>query len=307
MEIFWILLAKLVPLYLMIGLGYIASRFLAAQKETVGRILIYIITPAVVFYGTATANLDAGNLLLPLVFFAVACANCLLFLGAGKRAFNGRTEKNILAFAAGSANVGYFGLPVALALFDSQIFAMAVLSVMGLILYENTVGFFVVANGSYGSRASFAKLVRLPAIYAFAAGVLFNAAGFNLGGLAVSTLDYFKAAYTLLGMMLIGMGMVVVDFKKIDFKFVTLAFLAKFIIWPAAIAAVIFCDANFFHIFSVGAYKVMVLMSVVPLAANTVAYATEFKTCCDKAALAVLLSTLFALLYVPLAARLFLG
>lgn len=143
MEIFWILLAKLVPLYLMIGLGYIASRFLAAQKETFGRILIYIITPAVVFYGTATANLDAGNLLLPLVFFAVACANCLLFLGAGKRAFNGRTEKNILAFAAGSANVGYFGLPVALALFDSQIFAMAVLSVMGLILYENTVGFLL--------------------------------------------------------------------------------------------------------------------------------------------------------------------
>jgi len=143
MAIFWMLFFKLVPLYLMIGLGYVAAKILGTQKETVARILIYIVTPAVVFYGTAAANLDRAALALPVLFFAVACAMSLLFLGIGKRVYGAGPEKNILAFAAGAANVGYFGLPVALALFDGPVFGLAVLSILGIVLYENTLGFFI--------------------------------------------------------------------------------------------------------------------------------------------------------------------
>ncbi len=41
-------------------------------------------------------------------------------------------------------------------------------------------------------------------------------------------------------------------------------------------------------------------MSIVPLAANTVAIATELKTYPEKASVAVLMSTLFALFFIPL-------
>lgn len=54
------------PLYLMMGLGFVAARFLGAQKETAAPILIYIVTSAVVFYGAAAANLNRAALALPI-------------------------------------------------------------------------------------------------------------------------------------------------------------------------------------------------------------------------------------------------
>ncbi|MCU0652737.1 MAG: AEC family transporter [Candidatus Pacebacteria bacterium] len=306
MAIFWVLFFKIIPLYLMIGLGYIAARFLGAQKETVARILIYIIAPAVVFYGTATTTLDAANLSMPILYFSVACVLCLLFLQIGKRVYGADRTKNVLAFAAGTGNVGYFGLPVALAFFDGSVFGLAVMTLLGSMLYEFTLGFFIVANGSYDFKASVAKVVKLPPLYAFVAGLAVNISQINLGAV-IPTLDYFKAAYILLGMMLVGMGLAAASLKSFDRKFVSLAFLARFAVWPAVIAAVIFADTHWAHIYSANAYRVIILMSVVPLAANTVAYATEFKTCPDKAAIAVFLSTLFALLYIPLVVGLFLG
>jgi malate permease and related proteins len=46
-------------------------------------------------------------------------------------------------------------------------------------------------------------------------------------------------------------------------------------------------------------------MAIVPLAANTVALATELKVHPERAAIAVLLSTLFALFYIPFMAYIF--
>lgn len=92
----------------MIGLGFVAAKYAAAQKETEAKLLIYIIAPAVVFYGTYTAHLDWANLSLPVLFSVIACILYLLFLKIGKRVYDCQPDKNILAFAAGSANAGYF-------------------------------------------------------------------------------------------------------------------------------------------------------------------------------------------------------
>jgi predicted permease len=44
----------------------------------------------------------------------------------------------------------------------------------GITLYENTVGFFIVARGRNSIQKSFLKVVKLPTLYAFIAGVLVN-------------------------------------------------------------------------------------------------------------------------------------
>jgi predicted permease len=46
--------------------------------------------------------------------------------------------------------------------------------------------------------------------------------------------------------------------------------------------------------------QVMVLLSVVPMAANTVAIAADLRVHPEKAAVAVLATTFFALVYIPL-------
>jgi malate permease and related proteins len=105
--------------------------------------------------------------------------------------------------------------------------------------------------------------------------------------------------------MIIGMGLAGASWKSIDMSFISLTFLAKFICWPGLMALLIFVDKNSLHIFDTDIYNVLIIMSIVPLAANTVAIATELRTHPEKAAVAVLLSTIFALFYIPLIVSLF--
>jgi malate permease and related proteins len=300
MEVFYTLLVKLIPLYLIILLGFIASKKLKAQKETISAILIYIIAPVVIFAGTSQAELNLAILSLPLVFFLTCCLFCFIFYYFGKYFYPDDSTRNILAFTAGTGNTGYFGLPVTLMLFGEQAFSIAVLAILGFILYENTLGFFITARGHHTASEALMKVIKLPTIYAFLLGILVNYLQLDLGLVVQSTVDLFKGAYSVLGMMIIGMGLAGVSLSYFDKKFLGLSFFAKFIIWPLFIFGIILLDRSYLNFFNEEIYEVMLLMSIVPLAANTVALATELKVQPEKAAIAVMLSTMFALIFIPL-------
>lgn len=307
MTIFLTIILKLIPLYVIIALGYVAAKKLKAQKETIAKLLIYIIAPVVVFYGTYTAEMNFANLSLPILFLIICCALSLVFLAIGKGIYKTDTTKNILAFTAGDGNTGYFGLPVIAAVLGEKAFSLAVLSALGFILYENSLGFFITAKANYSARQSLIRIIKLPSIYAFILGIIFNIFHIQFSDSITTTIMNFKGAYTLLGMMMIGMGLSTVNIRNIDFKFISLSFFAKFITWPLVIFGIIFLDTNFIHIYTPAIHHVLIVMSIVPLAANTVAYATELKVHPDKAAIAVLLSTLFALFYIPFMTGLFIS
>lgn len=305
MNIFLTLLFKLIPLYIIIFLGFIAGKRLKIQKEVIAPLLIYIIAPVVVFNGVVTTQITLEKLALPFLFLALATLMSLSFLFISRFLWQD-TTRNILAFTAGTGNTGYFGLPVALALFDQNIFGLAVLSLLGFLLYENTIGFFVVAKGHHTVKESLLKILKLPTFYAFFIGVIVNLMSIHLGQNFFDAVNHFKGAYTVLGMMLIGLGLSSIKEFRFDFKFIGLAFFAKFIVWPLLIMLVIYIDSTWFKFFNADIYKIMTLVSIVPLAANTVAYATELRAQPEKASLAVLLSTVFALFYIPFVATLFL-
>ena len=196
MEIFLTLFSKLIPLYLIIILGFLAAKFLKSQKETIASLLIYIITPVIVFHGAYTTKISPLTLVLPVIFFSVASLICLSVYQFAKRIWHD-TTKNILAFATGSGNTGYFGLPVAVAIFGDSILGMVVLCILGMVLYENTVGFFITARGHHTIMESIKKVLGLPAIYAFFLGILVNLSGITLSGTYFDTINIFRGSYTL--------------------------------------------------------------------------------------------------------------
>lgn len=303
--VFLTLVLKILPLYVLIVLGYIAGRYLKASKETVARLLIYIIAPAVVFNSVFTTPLAANILSLPFFFFVLCCSLCLGTYAWAKYIWSDAT-KNILAFTAGCGNTGYFGLPVAIALFGPESAGLVILSVLGVILYENSLGFFITARGHHTVKESIIRVLKLPTMYAFIVALALNLLGIRFGQAYTDFALLFRGAYTVLGMMLIGLGLSSISNFKFDFKFVAATFLAKFIIWPLIVLAIISIDKASFGFFTEQIYKVMILMSIVPLAANTVAFATELNAHPEKASFAVLLSTVFALFYIPLFSLVFL-
>jgi hypothetical protein len=299
MEIFLTLLVKLLPLYGVVALGWIAGKYLDVKKESIAPLLIYIIAPVVIFNGVIMTSLNKATLSLPILFFILACILCLAFYFIGKLIWPG-SEKNILAFTAGTGNTGYFGLPVVLALLDDQFLGIAVLSILGFVLFENSLGFFITAKGQHSGKDALMKVLKLPTLYAFFLGLIVNISNIHIAPTIIDTITSFRGAYVVLGMMLVGLGLSQVTRASLDYAFTGMAFLAKFIVWPLVVGLVIFLDIHFFQLYSSEIYKIMLLMSIVPLASNTVAFATKLNTHPEKAAVTVLLSTIFAFIYIPL-------
>lgn len=305
MSDFITLVDKIYPLYLIIGLGYLAGRILKADRTTVSSILIYIIAPVVVFYGVATAPDNNAYLLLPVIFFFVACLLSVLFFYLGGF-FWKTSERNLLSFIAGTGNTGYFGIPLTLALFGQKGLSIAVFATLGLILYESTRGYYIIARSHATAREALNKVLRLPVIYAFLLGIVASRFDVTFSESLTSAFSYFTGAYTLFGMMILGITLSAVTRATFDKTFTAISFAAKFICYPLAIGALVYIDKTLLHLFEPEVHAVTMILSIAPMATNTVTYAAYLKAHPEKAAFTVTLSTLFALVYIPLFIAVFL-
>lgn len=297
MHLFYSFVLNILPLYIAIITGYTAGRFITIDKQSIALLLFYVITPLVFFYSAAQAPIDFSIIFLFALIFCISSIICIIFYFIGNKFWQDST-KNILAFSAGNANTGYFGLPVALQIFDEQHVGIYVVAMMGISIYEYTVGFFVtVYNGNL--KNGLMRIVKLPILYAFLFAIILSKLNLKIPDFLTGFFVPVRNTYTILGMMIIGLSLADIKSFKIDFKFILAAFSAKFIFWPGIIISLIFLDIKFFHIYNSAIYKVCLLIAIMPLATNVVVIANVLKTCSEKAAAAVLLGVIAALFYVP--------
>ena len=299
MTVFLLLLAKLLPLYAVIALGYISGSVLKVQKESIAILLLYVLSPVIIFHGVYTTEIHLGVLLLPIFFFVSACVLCALAYLLGGFVWKDNT-RNIFAYSAATGNTGYFGIPVAMALLGSDVLGQVVLATMGLVFYESTLGFFITARGNHTIRESIRRLLGLPSLYGLLLGLALNLGHIHLPESYFSLAENFRGAYSILGMMIIGLG--VSGFKKLelDIPFLGLSFLAKFFLWPVYTFLIVTLDRNTLHLLTPTMHSILLLLSLMPMAANTVVLATALHVKPEKAALGVLSTTLFALFFIPL-------
>ena len=296
--LFFSLLAKIIPLYLNIGLGYLAGKTLNTNRDTIGRLMFFIINPLIIFNGVLNVKLEPSILTLPLVTYTISCLLCIIFYKFAKDLWDD-SSKNLVAYSAGTGNAGFFGLPLALLLFSDEVEGIYVLLLLGITLYENTLGYYILAKGSHPANECIKKVLKLPSLYAFFAALLLNYTHLPIPEIYKEFMGHIKGAYIVLGMMIIGLGLASLPHFKLDKKFIGMTFLAKFFAWPLAVMILNFVDSAFLGIYSEGIHKALLLVAVVPIAVNTIIVASLFDSKPDKAATAILLSTIFALFYVP--------
>lgn len=302
--IFSLLLIKLIPLYVTVILGVIAGRKLHVHRESIAKIVFYMLVPFIMFSGVMKAEFTLATLMLPFITYALSAAITLLFYWLGKRLWSD-AHANIIACTAGTGNTGYFGLPVAIALFDEPTVAIYILLMLGVTLVESSLGYFLAARGHATLREALIKTARLPTLYAFIFGVALRALDIPLPAVAWDFLANIRGAYTVLGMMIVGLGIAGMHRLVIDGKFIAVTYAAKFIVWPLVALAFGALDDAFLGMYGANVHNALMLLAIVPMAANTVVIATLLNIVPEKAATAVLLSTLLALVYVPLMAALF--
>jgi hypothetical protein len=280
-----------------VALGWVASRHLKIDPRPIATLLVYIISPLTFFNGLTQGHPTPDKLLLTGSVLLLAALLCLA-VNALAAHFFGDQERALLAFSAGTGNTGYFGFPIALVLLPPEGVTLYLFCMLGISLYEFTVGFYVSARGRFSVKESLVRLAKLPLIYAFLAGMLVSALGLHIPDVAVDGLDYFKYCFTVLGMMIIGMTLGRVTWRAFDGRFVAACILVRFLVWPlATLLMVVLLRA------SVGISDSLalafLLIGAVPMAANVVVIAMELDIRPEKGAIAVLITTLAAPVLIP--------
>ncbi|TGN40441.1 AEC family transporter [Marinobacter confluentis] len=289
---------KLLPLYVTVLLGWIAGRYLEASGRHIAGIMLYIVTPSVIFSGVMAAPLSPAVILLPVLTYSLCSVLGILHLAVAKRVVKDESA-NLMPLAVGTGNTGYFGIPVALLLFGQEGLALYVVCMLGTSLFENSLGFYLAARGRYSIGDALARVARLPAVYAFVLAVMLNLSGLSIPEVFVPLFDNLRGAYSILGMMIIGMSIMSVRGLAGNLRFTALSFFGKFVSWPLAALAFWWLDANWFGIYDLAVHQAIFLISITPMAANTVVIATLLDTSPRQAAGTTLLSTLFALAFIP--------
>ena len=307
MTIFLTLLGKILPLYFSILLGLFSTLFLSCDKNTIAKILLFILAPLIVFNATISVKLDASVLFLPLFFFLLSSTLAFILLFVFKRIYSDNTA-NLLAFSTSTGNTGNIGIPLAILFLEPHLVDVFIFTVLASILYQNSVGYYITAKGHFTAKESIKKVLKLPVLYAFLLGIIFNISGFKIPDIFLNYADYLKGSYAILGMMLLGMGMEKMrSNNSFDLKFISYAIIIKFFLWPMIVLAFIFVDKNYIRFLNEGFYMIMFLFSIVPLAGNTVTVATILNVKPEKMSLAVFITTMISLLYIPFALYLYMN
>lgn len=306
MQIFFLLLLKLIPLYILLFIGLIGSKRLHIKKESISSLLIYIIAPAVIFQNAASQDLRPALMLLPFLFFAMNAVVALFTLSINSSARKGDGRAHLAAFASAAGNTGYLGLPLILTFFGESMVVIAVMAILGTVLFECSIGFYMLSRGCYTPKQGLMKVIKLPTIYAFLLGWTVNYLGYKLhpNDTIYTFLTHFRGAYSILGMMVIGMALS--DFKRshLDMSLTIYSLLGKYLLLPLIIWVFILIDSGHYHILSAAEHKTLLIIGLCPTAANTVVFATQLKNHPGLAATTVLISTILSIVIIPLALQL---
>lgn len=321
-ELFSNILIKLLPLYLLIIIGYIAGRFLKIERAGVAPLLLYIVVPIVVFRGIFITEINTQTLSYPLFYLITSILMSVIFYFLGKKVFNGdKVEAALLSMASSLSNVGFFGIPLILLLFGNEVLGIVVLLTLGFTIHENTLAYFLVVKGASGTKNALLRTLKLPIVSAVLFAVVANQAYYkyflisfpeektkliqSIVDTLIKTMDYFVGALTVLGMLMVGLGLSQINKIKFNPKFINLSLFSQFIVYPALALAFVFLNNSTLHYYSSEVMQIIFLLSLVPIGSNTLTIASRLKMDNGTLSFAVLISTVLSLFVIPFAVVLF--
>lgn len=306
MSLFYILFFKIVSILLSVIIGYVAGRMEKVERESIAALLFYFIAPIVFFSVPASANLALSDIGIAVITFTIAC----LLSYVAYKLYSGHWDdesRNLLAMSAGSGNTGYFMLPIASSLFDDYTLSIYMMAVVGVNIYESSVGYYICARSISSTQESVKQILKLPMLHAFGLGCICSLLGLTLPDFLDDFLFNMRGAYSILGMMMIGLGLSKLKNFEIDLNFTLASFFSKFVMYPVAVNIFIALDKLIFKWYDNPEYQALILLSTAPMAANTIVISSLMKFHPEKVATSVLLSCIFSLVFIPVVATLTIG
>jgi predicted permease len=179
-----ILADVIVPVFVLIGAGYLAGRYLHVDRRALGRVVLYIFAPALALDQLTKTQISSNELgrIIAFVLLATGSLGVLVWLGA-RLARTPAPRTNALLLSTLLMNTGNYGISASMFAFGNDGLERAVVyfSVSQMLMY--TLGVFLASRGTgtTGWRP-LVNIVRLPVFWAFVLALTTRSLGLTLPG-----------------------------------------------------------------------------------------------------------------------------
>ena len=180
-ELFTLFFNNLFPILLSAGIGFALAKWLKINPRPLSQVVFYVFSPVLVFNLIRNSQLSNQDILRTLAFALVLmiCIGLLTWLVGGVLRFERRMMAAVLITTM-FMNAGNYGLPLTSFAFGTDALAFASIFFVISALFTNTVGIVIASSGSMSVIEATKGLIKFPAIYALAAGILFLQFGWEL-------------------------------------------------------------------------------------------------------------------------------
>ncbi len=280
---------NLFPILLAAAIGFALAKWLKINPRVLSQIIFYVFSPVLVFKLINSSQLSNQDLLRTLLFAVV------LIGGVGLLTFLlGRIlkfDRKILAAVLITTmfrNAGNYGLPLTSFAFGDAALAFASVFFVVNAIATNTVGIVIASSGSTSVWNAVKGLVKFPAIYALALGVLFLQFKWQLPSGLDRTVTLLSNAA--IPCMLVLLGMQLVNLK-LDGRILPLIVTGSIRLLIAPLLAI---GLTCLFGMSGPSYQAVVLEAAMPAAVMTTILATEFEAESTFVTTAVMVTTLLS-------------
>lgn len=292
MDIFLlILLHVILPLFFLVGLGAFLHRIFHFDMNTLSKLNVYVLLPAVGFTNIYESNMN-GDVLLGVLAFLLLQNGVLIAISTVMAKLM-KLDRSLAATFQNTIvlnNSGNFGIPVSQLVFHQQPLGLSIQIVVTIFqnFLTNTYGVFNFLSASEKKGKVTAEFLKNPIIYALLLGLLFRSLHIPVPSFIWNPLQNVANAFLAIALLTLGAQVAYINLRQLP-PLLYLSVFIRLLLSPAVAVVIIFA----LHLEGVTAQALFIASSY-PCSRNTALYALEYGHHPDYAAQAVFVSTLLS-------------
>ncbi|MFW2434985.1 AEC family transporter [Staphylococcus cohnii] len=290
-EMVYILQSVLLPIFIMIALGFILQKKFTLDLKTLAKLNIYVFVPGFIFVKFYKTNFELRLLLYIVVFFIIYII-FLYIVGKVLTLVNkrGKGEATTLTNSVLFFNSGNYGVPVNDLVFKGDPLAMSVqvivLSLQNIFTFS--YGIFAIQSAQIGKLKAMLGYFKMPVLYALLFAIILNYTDITIPEFIWTPANYVADAMIAIALIMLGAQIANINFTfKWSLSYVFI--FVRLVIGPV-IALIIIKIMGIEGVIA----QTLFIASAMPTSVNSSVIAQEYDNHPELAAELVFLSTLLS-------------
>lgn len=186
----------ILPIFLIIGIGFLLHKKFQLHIQTLSKVQIYVLVPALVFYKIYTSSLS-NALIFKITLYTIIMFMILLVASTGisKIWKFEKAKEKAFTNAVILRNAGNYGIPLITLLYAGSdgdyAISIHMIALMTSTILMYTIGLYNASSGKYSGKAALKNIKGIPTIYMIGIAGLLRAFSIEVPGPLLSPVVFF--------------------------------------------------------------------------------------------------------------------